>query len=167
MIELLVVVLIIGILAAIALPQYRKAVEKSRVAEAIMNIKSLGYATERYRLATGTEPTALADLDIEINGSLINPSFLTNGKFVYYINPNLQDITACMINPDKTNINTTPWNTSDICINYWMKQRATIPAGSFTCTYRKVSARTSYASICNPNQAASIYDDGTFLYFHI
>ena len=51
LIELLVVVLIIGILAAVALPQYQKAVEKSRVAEALQIVASTQQAIDAYLLA--------------------------------------------------------------------------------------------------------------------
>ena len=44
LIELLVVVLIIGILASVALPQYQKAVEKSRATEAIQMLHQLNNA---------------------------------------------------------------------------------------------------------------------------
>lgn len=47
LIELLVVVLIIGILASVALPQYQKAVEKSRSAEALTMLKN---ARQEYEL---------------------------------------------------------------------------------------------------------------------
>jgi len=51
LIELLVVVLIIGILSAVALPQYTKAVEKSRIAEAVLTLSSLQKAADRFALA--------------------------------------------------------------------------------------------------------------------
>ena len=53
LIELLVVVLIIGILAAIALPQYQKAVEKSRLAEALQNISTIQQAVDLHVLVNG------------------------------------------------------------------------------------------------------------------
>lgn len=53
LLELLVVVLIIGILAGIALPQYRMAVEKTKATEAIMIIKNIMAAEERAFLQYG------------------------------------------------------------------------------------------------------------------
>ena len=53
LIELLVVVLIIGILASIALPQYRKAVFKSQAAEAFTNLKTMKNALDVCELANG------------------------------------------------------------------------------------------------------------------
>ena len=68
LIELLVVVLIIGILAAVAIPQYEKAVEKARAAEAMVLLKAIADANQRYYLANGEYTWSLADLDIEIPG---------------------------------------------------------------------------------------------------
>ena len=66
LIELLVVVLIIGILSAIALPQYQKAVEKSKAAQALVLLRSVREAFERYKLANDVYPTKFSDLDIAI-----------------------------------------------------------------------------------------------------
>ena len=57
LIELLVVVLIIGILSAIALPQYTKAVEKSRTAEAMVNGRAILNAIKEAQLASSGPAT--------------------------------------------------------------------------------------------------------------
>ena len=69
LIELLVVVLIIGILSAIALPQYEKAVEKSRAAEPMTLLNALGKAQEVYYMANGEYATKFNDLDVQIPDS--------------------------------------------------------------------------------------------------
>ncbi len=59
LIELLVVVLIIGILSAIALPQYQKAVEKSRASEALMNMRTIVNNVDMVVLEQGTDDTSI------------------------------------------------------------------------------------------------------------
>ena len=51
LIELLVVVLMIGVLTSIALPQYRKAMNRARVAEAMQILPALYESFERWMLA--------------------------------------------------------------------------------------------------------------------
>jgi len=67
LIEMLVVVLIIGILAAIALPQYRKAVAKAQLTQVLDITKNIKQAQERFYLANDKYTGNLENLDIEIN----------------------------------------------------------------------------------------------------
>ncbi len=66
LIELLVVVLIIGILSAIALPQYQISVARTRAAQGIIAMKAVTDAQERYYMANGHYTTELEELDIAI-----------------------------------------------------------------------------------------------------
>lgn len=68
LIELLVVVLIIGILSAIALPQYRAVVERTRMATVMSNVKHLKNMLEQYYLANGAYPADLRNVDADISG---------------------------------------------------------------------------------------------------
>lgn len=68
LIELLVVVLIIGILSAVALPQYTKAVEKSRATEAITLLGNLSTAEQVYQMSTGSFTNDMTLLDLQLPG---------------------------------------------------------------------------------------------------
>ena len=66
LIELLVVVLIIAILAAVALPQYNLAVAKSRYVQAMTLSDSFWQAAQRYYLENSVWPSNLDQLDIQM-----------------------------------------------------------------------------------------------------
>ena len=66
LIELLVVVLIIGILSAVALPQYQAAVDKSRLMKYVPLLYQIRNAQELYYLEHGTYTSNLEDLSIDV-----------------------------------------------------------------------------------------------------
>lgn len=66
LIELLVVVLIIGILSAVALPQYEKAVTKTRMMTGVTIGRSLAMALDEYYLANGEFTAAYDNLSLGV-----------------------------------------------------------------------------------------------------
>ena len=75
LIELLVVVLIIGILAAMALPQYFKAVERTRMAEAVTLMDSVVKAQRRKFMQTNRYADDFRGLDVAPKGATGNRYF--------------------------------------------------------------------------------------------
>ena len=83
LIELLVVVLIIGILSAIALPQYTMAVEKSRAAEALSMLKTIQEAGIVCELEKG-DLCDFDDIAIELPGFDCEDVYCEGGKYFSY-----------------------------------------------------------------------------------
>jgi len=79
LIELLVVVLIIGILAAMALPQYFKAVERSRMSEAVMILGNIAQAQQRKYLQINKYAAKYSGLDVAPKGAGSSSEYYTKG----------------------------------------------------------------------------------------
>lgn len=77
LLELLVVVLIAGILAAIALPQYQKAVLKSRFVQAKVTARRLADAQEAYYLVNSKYTAQFAPLGVDMHTLAIDGSCKT------------------------------------------------------------------------------------------
>ncbi len=81
LLELLVVVLIIGILAGIALPQYKKAVTKSKLSTMKFLIRDILRAQEIYYLTNGEYASKFLDLDVDM--PIPNEKEDEDSKYIY------------------------------------------------------------------------------------
>lgn len=70
LIELLIVVLIIGVLTAVAVPQYQKAVDKSRYATLMPVATTVRNAQESFYMASAQYSPDLQSLDIHLPGTI-------------------------------------------------------------------------------------------------
>ena len=75
LVELSVVVIIIGVLAAFGIPRMLKSVERSKAAESFKFLAAVRGAQERYQAREGTYATLLTDLDMEQSA----PKYFTVG----------------------------------------------------------------------------------------
>ena len=87
LVELAVVVVIIGVLAAFAVPRFMASVERSKAAEAFNCLSAIQAAQERYHARQGTYAENVADLDIK----LTPPKYFTVGTFTAGSTGNLED----------------------------------------------------------------------------
>jgi prepilin-type N-terminal cleavage/methylation domain-containing protein len=75
LVELAVVVVIIGVLAAFAVPRFMDSVERSKAAEAYNYLSTIHSAQERYHARQGEYSTDLTKLDVK----LTTPTYFTVG----------------------------------------------------------------------------------------
>lgn len=99
LIEMLVVVLIIGILAAIALPQYKHVIDKTRIANLVTIGESIRQAEDRYYLVNGQYTNDLQLLDVDFVASGADGYFYNNDwtaelrtSWLALRNNNIQDV---------------------------------------------------------------------------
>ncbi|MCH8922468.1 MAG: type II secretion system protein [Planctomycetes bacterium] len=87
LVELSVVVIIIGVLAAFGVPRLLKSVERSKAAEAFKYCGAVRSAQERYQAREGTYTTLLTDLDVEQSA----PKYFTVGVMAAGASADLED----------------------------------------------------------------------------
>jgi type II secretion system protein G len=83
LIELMIVVAIIGILAAIAIPLYANVQQRARVAKAQADARALASAISIYSAHMGSLPTALTDL----TSAVVNGANQSAGPFMANVPP--------------------------------------------------------------------------------
>ena len=104
LIELLIVVLIIAVLAAIALPQYQKAVLKSRFSSLLSATKAVRDGNEAYYMDNNAYTNTMDNLDVRATGGNTTFTLASNDNYSY-VKSNRPDIKNNLIMYQKHSAN--------------------------------------------------------------
>ncbi len=100
LIELLVVVLIIGILSAIALPQYEMAVAKTRASQILVRMNALKTGVVSYFLANGVYPEDVTLLDVDLYSNAKRVGKTDISQVETHVGVEWKDSSQCAVNKD-------------------------------------------------------------------
>ena len=100
LIELLVVVLIIGILSAIALPQYEMAVAKTRASQILVRMNALKTGMVSYFLANGVYPEDVTLLDVDLYSNAQRVGKTDISQVETHVGVEWKDSSQCVVNKD-------------------------------------------------------------------
>lgn len=149
LIELLVVVLIIGILSAVALPQYTKAVTKTRFAEAMSNLKTIAEADQVCRLAKGGDTCKITELDIGIGRETLDENTVETKDFYYRSSANPGE--SGPVPPWVNSSAQAQYKKEDVCLCYLENGKMVVAAGVDTCAQ---APSFDYAKLLNVAEPA-------------
>lgn len=146
LVELLSVVLIIAILAAVALPQYRRSIRRAQAVEGVTHLRAILGAALDYYAAFGTKPNKLQGLNVSFKAATAPTAATTdidNFKFTFNISnvngalTESDTITACYMANGTTCSNT-------YTLTGYLKH-GTYGKGAITCT---AADTTKYQTVC-------------------
>ena len=92
LVEMLVVVIIIGVLTAVALPSYMKSVEKTRTAQAISTLGQIAKAQHVYNAKHGRYSSMFLPLNLDLKdkkGKPVNENGFADSYFAYNLDYNI------------------------------------------------------------------------------
>ncbi len=162
LIELLVVVLIIGILSAIALPQYRKAVMKARFVQLKTMAVALANAQEAYYLANGKYSARFDELDIN------TPAYTQSSTTTSSESRTFSWGSCGLTNEDNQYGAYVSCSTSGYELGYfvWMKNQQRNEAGKHRCRAGSTDLTSLENALCKAETGkATGSSDGAFAFY--
>ena len=94
LVELLVVVMILGILTAVAVPQYRRSVHRAEMMEGLTQGKTIYDSALRYKSVNGSARTSFSQLDAGLPGTNMSGASFEDGNFTYTLGTDRLTITS-------------------------------------------------------------------------